>query len=120
MGDYKDLLAYKKAYELAMEIFQVTKDFPEVEKYGLTDQIRRSSRSVCTNIGEAYRKRRYPAHFISKLTDAESENTETEIWLHFAKDCCYISAEKYEQLFLQNAEVGKLIWYMINNPNKFL
>jgi four helix bundle protein len=83
MGDYKDLLAFKKAYSLAMEIFEISKTFPREEQYSLTDQIRRSSRSVCTNIGEAYRKKRYPAHFISKLSDAETENTETEIWLLF-------------------------------------
>jgi len=119
MGDYKDLLAFKKAYSLAMEIFEISKTFPREEQYSLTDQIRRSSRSVCTNIGEAYRKRRYPAHFISKLSDAETENTETEIWLLFSKDCGYLEKQKFEEFSAKNTEVGKLIWYMINNPGKF-
>ena len=120
MGDYKDLLAFKKAYALAMEIFTITKNFPGEEKYSLTDQIRRSSRSVCTNIAEAYRRRRYKDYFISKLNDAETENAETEVWLDFSKDCKYLSIEEYEKLCSLNTEVGKLIWYMINNPDKFL
>lgn len=120
MGDFKSLMAYKKAYNLAMEIFTVSKQFPKEELYSLTNQIRRSSRSVCTSIGEAYRKRRYPAHFISKLSDAEAENAETEIWLDFAKDCNYISEGIHITLLSKNTEVGKLIWFMINNPDKFL
>jgi len=119
MGNYKDLVGFKKAYTLAMNIYEVSKLFPKIEQYSLTDQIRHSSRAVCTNIGEAYRKRRYPAHFISKLSDAEAENTETEIWLSFAKDCKYISDDQFQDLSLKNTEVGKLIWYMMNNPEKF-
>jgi four helix bundle protein len=94
MGDYKDLIVFQKAYQLAMDIFEETKKFPKEEKYSLIDQIRRSSRSVCTNLAEAYRKRRYKAHFISKLSDSEAENTETEVWLDFSKDCKYLSIEK--------------------------
>lgn len=120
MGDYKDLIAFKKAYQLAMEMFEVTKKFPKEEKYSLTDQIRRSSRSVCANIGEAYRKRRYAAHFISKLSDAECENTETEIWLQFAIDCKYLDQDTHLSLSQKNIEIGKLVWYMINHPDKFL
>lgn len=120
MGDYKDLVVYQKSFALAMEIFKVTKEFPKVEQYSLTDQIRRSSRSVCANVGEAYKKRRYPAHFISKLTDADAENTETQIWLEFAKDCSYLSLEDYQALTQLNTEVGKLLWFMINNHEKFL
>lgn len=120
MSSYKDLHAFKKAYSLAMEIFEVSKTFPLEEKYSLTDQIRRSSRSVCTNIGEAYRKRRYPAHFISKLTDTDAENTETEIWLSFAKDCKYITDDQFQDFTRKNSKAGKLIWYMINNPEKFI
>ena len=120
MGDYKDLLVFKKAYSLAMEIFEVSKTFPKKERYSLTDQIRRSSRSVFTNIGEAYRRKRYPAHFLSKLNDSESENVETEIWLNFSKDCKYLQPLVYENLMAQNTEVGKLLWYMSNNPDKFL
>lgn len=120
MGDYKDLIVFQKSYALAMDIFNLTKKFPKVEQFSLIDQVRRSSRSVCTNLGEAYRKRRYPAHYVSKLTDADSENVETPIWLDFSKDCAYITLEKYNVLAAKNTEVGKLLWYMINNHEKFL
>ncbi len=119
MGFYKDLLAFKKGYELAMEIFILSKRFPPEEKYSLTDQIRRSSRSVCTNLAEAYRRRRYNDYFISKLNDCETENAETKVWLDFSQDCKYITSEEYNHLSEKNDEVGKLIWYMINNPDKF-
>ena len=89
--DFKELLAYKKSFDLAMLIFEISKTFPKEETYSLTDQIRRSSRSVCANISEAYRKRRYPKHFISKLTDADGENSETNTWLDFALGCKYIT-----------------------------
>ena len=117
--DYKDLLAYKKAFSLAMEIFKVSKLFPKEETYSLTDQIRRSSRSVCANMAEAYRKRRYVNHFISKLTDCDGENSETSTWLDFALECEYISIEIHKGLNEKSLEVGKLINYMINNPEKF-
>lgn len=119
MGYYKDLLAFKKGYELAMEIFSISKRFPSEEKYSLTDQIRRSSRSVCANLAEAYRRKRYKDYFISKLNDYETENTETQVWLDFSHDCKYITPGEYEYLSAKNDEVGKLIWYMINNPDKF-
>ena len=119
MGYYKDLVGYKKAYALAMEIFYVSKSFPTEERYSLTDQVRRSSRSVCANIAESYRRRRYKDYFVSKLSDAETENAETQIWLDFALDCGYLSIEKHRQLTSINNEIGKLIWYMINNPDKF-
>ena len=102
-----------------MEIFILSKSFPSEEKYSLTDQIRRSSRSVCANIAEAYRKRRYVNHFISKLTDSDAENSETNVWLEFSLKCSYISQEKYSDLSTRNIEVGKIINYMINNPAKF-
>jgi four helix bundle protein len=86
----KDLIVYQKAYALAMEIFVVSKGFPAEENYSLIDQIRRSSGSVCTNLREAWAKRRYEAHFVSKLTDADGENGETESWLDFAHDCSYL------------------------------
>ena len=119
MGDYKDLIVFQKAYKLAMDIFVETKNFPTEEKFSLIDQIRRSSRSVCANLAEAYRKRKYKAHFLSKLSDSETENTETEVWIDFSKDCKYLSLEKHADFFNRNTEVGKLIWYMINNPDKF-
>lgn len=120
MGHYQGLLAFKKGYELAMEIFQISKRFPPEEKYSLTDQVRRSSRSVCVNIAEAYRRRRYKDYFISKLNDAETENAEPQVWLDFSKGCKYISEEEYSMLTAKNNETGKLIWYMINNPDKFM
>ncbi len=119
MGQYKDLLAYKKGYELAMEIFVITKRFPAEEKYSLIDQVRRSSRSVCTNLVEAYGRRRYKDYFISKLNDCETENAETQVWLDFSHDCNYITEEEHKLLTAKNDEIGKLIWYMINNPDKF-
>ena len=119
MGNYKELLAYKKAYDLAMKIFFVTKKFPPEEKYSLTDQIRRSSRSVCANIAESYRRRRYKDYFTSKLNDAETENAETQVWLDFSRDCNYISEDEYAYFTSLNDEAGKLIWFMINNPDKF-
>jgi four helix bundle protein len=119
-GYYKDLLDYKKSYSLAMEIFTISKRFPTEEKYSLIDQIRRSSRSICANIAESYRRRRYKDYFISKLNDAETENSETQVWLDFSKDCGYITEEEYNKLTAVNDEAGKLIWYMINNPDKFI
>lgn len=117
--DFRELLAYKKAFQLSMEVFRLSKAFPVEEKYSLTDQIRRSSRSVCANIAESYRKRRYVNHFISKLTDSDAENSETNVWLEFALECDYITKETYDNLSIQNIEIGKLINYMINNPEKF-
>lgn len=120
MGHYKDLLAYQKAYALAMKIFIVSKKFPPEEKFSLIDQIRRSSRSVCTNLAEAYKRRRYKDYFVSKLNDSETENAETEVWLDIAKDCSYIDTTEHQELVAENTEAGKLIWYMINNPDKFM
>jgi len=117
--DYKGLLAYQKGFELAMEIFFLSKSFPKEEKYSLTDQIRRSSRSVCACIGESYRKRLYPAHFISKLSDSDMENSETQVWLDFAFECEYLKREEHEKLSEKVKEVGKLLNYMILNPEKF-
>jgi len=120
MGTYTDLEVFKKAYKLAMDSFELSKSFPKEERYSLTDQIRRSSRSVCVNFGEAYRRRKYPAHFLSKLSDSDSENTETEIWIQFAFDCKYINRESCTELKERCSEIGKIIGYMINNPGKFL
>ena len=117
--DFKELLAFQKSFELAMDVFQISKSFPNEEKFSLTDQIRRSSRSVATNIAEAYRKRRYPNHFISKLTDSDAENSETNVWLEFSLKCKYINLETYNELNSKTIEIGRLINYMINNPDKF-
>ena len=94
----KDLDVYKLAYEIAMEIFIISKSFPKEEKYSLTDQIRRASRSVCANLREVWAKRKYIAHFTSKLTDCDGENSETDTWLDFAKDCQYITIDDYNKL----------------------
>src|SRR5207302_7386587 len=94
----KDLNVYKKAYALAMEIFELSKRFPEEERFALTSQIRRSSRSICLNLREAWSKRRYEAHFVSKLTDCDGENAETESSLDFARDCRYMSPTKHAEL----------------------
>lgn len=120
MAGYKTLLAFQKAKQVADLVFTASKQFPAEEKYSLTDQVRRSSRSVCACIVEAYRKRKYPAHFVSKLTDADMENGETEVWLDFAKDCEYMQEETYKKIYPLNEEVAKLLLYMINNPGKFL
>jgi four helix bundle protein len=117
--DFTDLLAYKKAFDFAMKIFEISKTFPVEEKFSLTDQIRRSSRSVCINLGEGYRKRRYPPHFVSKLSDADMENTEPLIWISFAKQCGYLTFEQFEILTNEVKEVGKLLGYMLANPEKF-
>jgi four helix bundle protein len=116
---FRSLLVYKKAFALAMEIFHLTKRFPQEEKFSLTDQIRRSSRSVCSNIGEAYRKRQYPKHYVSKLSDSDAENTETQVWLDFSVACEYITKDEYDDLIFKSEEVGKLLNYMIDNPDKF-
>ena len=120
MGTYRDLIVYQKAYKLAMDIFERTKKFPPEEKYSLTDQIRRSSRFVCVNFVEAYRKRKYKAHFVSKLTDSSTENSETQVHLDFSKDCKYIETDEYEDFTFRNDEVGKILWHMIDNPDKFM
>jgi four helix bundle protein len=116
----KELGVYCKAYELAMLIFRASQRFPPEERYALTGQLRRSSRSVCTNLREAWAKRRYPSHFISKLTDCDGENSETDTSLDFAKDCCYLSAEEHSDLTARCAEIGRMLGSMIQNPAPFL
>ena len=116
----KELAVYEKAYRLAMRVFEISKEFPAEEKYALTGQIRRSSRSVCLNLREAWAKRRYEAHFISKLTDCDGECGETDSSLDFAKDCGYVSTQTHEELVELNREVGRMLGSMINNPTPFL
>ena len=113
------MLAYKKSFELGMAIFHISKAFPSEEKYSLTDQIRRSSRSVSVNIAEATRKRRYINHFISKLTDSDAENAETQGWLEYALACGYINQNTFNDLTSKSLEVGRLLNYMMSNPDKF-
>jgi four helix bundle protein len=116
----RDLTVYKEAYKLAMEVFVLSKNFPAGERYSLTDQLRRSSRSVCANLREAWAKRRYEAHFVSKLTDADGENGETDTWLELAHDCGYLSADKHERLRQINHEIGAMLGRMIQNPSSFI
>ncbi len=116
---FDDLIVYQKAFRNAMEIFHLTKKFPKVEQFSLTDQIRRSSRSICANLGESWRKRRYPAHFVSKLTDADAEASETMVWLDFSLKCGYLRPEAHKQLALGYEQIGKMLGAMISAPEKF-
>ena len=116
----KELNVYKKGYELAMTAFKLSKDFPLEEKYALTSQIRRSSRSICLNLREAWAKRRYEAHFISKLTDCDGENSETDSSLDFARDCGYITEEQHHKLTSLCQDIGGMLGSMISRPGPFL
>ncbi len=117
---HKDLEVYQVAFKWAMQIFQQSKTFPKEERYSLTDQIRRSSRSVCSNLAEAWRKRRYEASFLSKLSDAEAEAAETQVWLEFAVQCHYLQVELGQELLTSYDNIlGKLV-SMINNPKPWL
>lgn len=119
MGGYRDLKIYQLAYELAMELFNESKSFPREERYSLTDQIRRSSRSVAANVAEGFRKRRYPNMFVSKMADADSEAAETQVWLDFACDCGYMSQKWHDELISGYEDVGKMLGGMIAAPEKF-
>ncbi len=116
---FKDLIVYQKAYKLAMEIFEISKSFPKDEKYSLTDQVRRSSRSVTSCIAESWAKRRYEKSFVNKLTDSLGEENETEVWLDYSKDCKYIQIEIHETLLGEYDEVRKMLISMINNTDKW-
>ncbi len=116
----KDLDVYKLAYALSMDLFRLSCEWPDVEKYSLISQIRRSSRSVCGNLREAWAKRRYEAHFVSKLTDCDGENSETDTWLDYAVDCGYLDKNKHGELVKQVAQIGGKLGAMIKNPAPFL
>jgi four helix bundle protein len=115
-----ELEVYKKAYQQAMNFFEISRLFPAEERYALTSQGRRSSRSVPMNLREAWAKRRYVAHFVSKLTDCDGENSETETSLDFARDCGYITPDEHIEMTTLNHEIGKMLGAMIKNPEKFL
>lgn len=117
--NFKETRLYQLAFEQAMEVFELSKTFPKDETYSLTDQIRRSSRSVCANLAEANRKKRYPAHFVSKVSDSDAENAETNVWFDFSVSCKYISNENDHRLILRNEEIGRLLNHMMNNPEKY-
>ena len=116
----KELVVYRKSYDLSMKIFEITKRFPAEERYALTGQIRRSSRSVCMNLREAWAKRRYVAHFVSKLTDCDGEVNETDTSLDYALDCQYITSTEHANLTTECKEIGRMLGAMIHNPDPFL
>ena len=115
----KDLIVYKKAFDAAMRIFEISKSFPKEERYSLTDQIRRSSRSVCTNLSEAWRKRRYEAVFVNKLSDAGQEAAETQTWLEFSLACNYLNEQTYEKLFQDYEEIFAMLYSMVEKAGAF-
>ncbi len=119
INGYRDLIVYQKAYALSMRVFECSKCFPKEEKYSLTDQIRRSSRSIPANIAEAWAKKLYVKAFVNKLTDSLGEEYETEVWLDYAKDLKYINQQQHEELTAGYSEVRKMLLSMIYNPNKF-
>jgi four helix bundle protein len=116
---HRDLRAYQLAFRLAMRIFNETKRFPGDERFSLTDQIRRSSRSVAANIAEGYRKRQYPSMFSAKIADADAEATETQVWLDFALECCYLAQEAHAELTANYDELGRMLGVMIAHPKRF-
>lgn len=116
---YKDLKVYRLAYKLAMEIFEESKQFPKEERYSLTDQTRKSSRSIPTNIAEAWKRRRYPKMFISKIIDAAGEAGETEVWLDFSLDAGYITKEKYQYFTNGYDEINRMLYGMVDKSKKF-
>ncbi|MCF4969740.1 four helix bundle protein [Nostoc sp. CMAA1605] len=117
---HEDLIIFQLAFETAMTIFEMSQKFPQEEKYSLTDQIRRSSRSVCANLAEAWRKRRYKAAFIAKLSDCEAEAAETQVWIKFAVKCSYIDIQQGRELYKNYNQVLKGLVKMINNPNQWI
>lgn len=117
---HRDLKVYQLAYKLAMDIFNSSRSFPKEERYSLTDQICRSSRSVAANIAEGFRKRQYPKMFVSKLADADGEAAETQVWLDFARDCQYMSPKLHDKLVKGYEEAGRMLGTMMSMPEKFM
>jgi four helix bundle protein len=116
---FRDLNVYKLAVELQQEIFELTKRFPKEEIYSLTDQIRRASRSIGANIAESWHKRRYPAHFLSKLSDADGEQAETQHWLDTSLKCKYITSQEHRDLLDKCMSIGRMLGKMMGNPDVF-
>jgi len=119
INNYSDLKVYQLAFESAMRIFEFSKRWPPEERYSVTDQIRRSSRSVCGNIAEAWRKRRYPAHFVSKLSDSDTEAAETDVWLDFAFKCKYLEKEVHSNLKENYDHICRMLMKMMNKPQEW-
>ena len=117
---HTDLEVYKKAFDVAMTVFELSKAFPKEETYSLTDQVRRSSRSVCTNLAEAWRKRRYENHFVSKLSDSEMEAGETQSWIQFSVACGYLPKDTARSVYRDYDSLTKMLVTMINNPTPWL
>jgi four helix bundle protein len=120
INDHRDLAIYQMSFEAAMKIFELSKTFPAEERYSLTDQIRRSSRSVCANLAEAWRKRRYEAAFVAKLNDCEAEAAETQTWLEFAVKCNYLAPQSTQELNTIYNKVLSGLVNMIKNPSPWL
>lgn len=120
ISNHEDLEVYQIAFDVAMKIFELSKNFPKEEKYSLIDQIRRSSRSVCANLAEAWRRRRYKGSFLSKLNDAEAEAAETQVWLKFAVKCQYLDIDSGRELYGKYNQILGLIVIMTNNADKWL
>lgn len=118
-NSYRELVVYQKARTLAQSIFKITKAFPKEEMYSLTDQIRRSSRSIGAQIAEAWGKRRYEKHFISKLSDADAEQLETQHWIIIAQDCGYLTHEQFEILNQKLSEIGRMLYSMMKKAKQF-
>jgi four helix bundle protein len=116
---HKELIVYQSAFKVSMEIFTISKTFPKEEVYSLTSQIRRSSRSVCANLAEAFRKRRYEKAFISKLSDSEGEAAETQVWLDYSFECGYLSENLYNQLFSEYEKIIGMLVNMLKHPEKW-
>jgi four helix bundle protein len=119
ISSFKDLRVYKLAFEVQQEIFETSKRFPAEERYALTDQIRRASRSIGANLAEAWQKRRYVAHFVSKLTDADGEQAETQHWLDTATACNYVTEKEQKVLLGKCARIGQMLGTMMAKPEKF-
>lgn len=117
--NFKETRVYKIAYEQAMEIFKLSKTFPSEEKYSLTDQVEEHPEAYVQTFAEAYGKKKYPAHFVLKITDSDAENSAADVWFDFSKDCKYISDEIHTNLIGRNEEIGRLLNHMINNPDKY-
>jgi len=117
---FRSWAAYQKSFSLASSLFRMSMTFPKAERYSMTDQVRRSSRSVAANLAECYGRRRYKKHFLSKLADCMAENFETQVWLDFALDAKYITEETYVSYRDASEQVGKLLTYMERNPDRFL
>ena len=119
MGTLKDLIIYQKAYKLALDIHLASFNFPSSEKYDMINQIRRSSKSVCANFAEAYRRRKYRNHFVAKISDCLAESTETGVWLDFASDLGFLELNLYNDFQNRNDEVSRMLAFVLNNPEKF-